>query len=513
MAAEQQPLLDVDPTLGVGELNARVTGALRDAFPAEVWVRGEVHGITSSSTGHLYLTLRDKERGRAPASLSVVLFAKDRRRVERALRDVGFGLAEGVEVRVHGRVTYYAPTGRLQLVMSELDPVYTLGRLAADRERVLQALRAEGLLEANRRHPVPPVPLDVVLVASDGSAGCTDFLHQLGASGLGWRVTVVDTRVQGSSADRMVVRALSVAAARRPDVICLVRGGGSRTDLAVFDSDRIARAAARLPVPLLTGIGHEIDRAVVDEVAHTAFTTPTACAAALVGRVQGFLTRAEAAWDGIAATAPARAGAAERRVAVAARAVAGATRGAVRVEERAALAASERLRRGAGAAADRSAGRVERIAGRLDEATRFRLAAADQRLATAGARLRSPALRGRVDQHRRALDEAGRRLGRAAPAALTTAERRTDLAAARVAAADPAVALRRGWTITRRSDGALVRHAADLAPGDELVTHFADGRARSRVLAPSDDPTPGTDAAATSTTAAPPPVDEELPHA
>jgi exodeoxyribonuclease VII large subunit len=507
MAAEQQPLLDVEPTLGVGELNARVTGALRAAFPAEVWVRGEVHGITSSGPGHLYLTLRDKERGRAPAALSVVLFAKDRRRVERALRDVGFGLAEGIEVRARGRVTYYAPTGRLQLVMSELDPVYTLGRLAADRERVLRALGAEGLLEVNRRHRVPAVPLHVALVASDGSAGCTDFLHQLETSGLGWRVTVVDTRVQGSSADRMVVRALHVAAGRRPDVVCLVRGGGSRTDLAVFDSERIARAAAGLPVPLLTGIGHEVDRSVVDEVAHTAFPTPTACAAALVTRVQAFLARADAAWDGIAAAAPARAGAAEQRVVVAARAVVAATRGAVRVEERSALAATDRLRRAATAAADRSAGRVERAAGRVDEATRFRLAAADQRLLTAGARLRSPALRGRIDEHRRRLDEAARRLGRAAPAALTAAERHADLAAARVAAADPAVALRRGWTITRRPDGGLVRSAADLAPGDELVTDFADGSARSRVLAAPTGPDE------TPTAAARPPADEERPDA
>ena len=158
---------------------------------------------------------------------------------------------------------------------------------------MLRQLEAEGLLRANAVHELPEVPLRIGLVTSAASAAYHDFLDELDASGFAFRVGVCDVRVQGANAPRRVVWALRRLAriASAFDAVVLVRGGGSRADLAPFDSDDVARAIAAMPLPVLTGIGHEIDRSVADEVAHTASKTPTASAQVLIERVMEFVYR------------------------------------------------------------------------------------------------------------------------------------------------------------------------------------------------------------------------------
>src|SRR5829696_396975 len=297
----QEALFADEPTLRVGELAARLTRAVAAAFPGEVWVRGEVDGLRRPGpSGHVYFNLCERNSRRGPTStVSVALYRTDRLRVERELRAwPSFRLDDGLEVRLRGRVQY--GYGRIQLVVTAIDPVHTLGQLAADRERVLRALAADGLLEANRRLRLGPVPLHVAVVTRAGSAACEDVLAELRTSGLGFRVSLVDAQVQGTAAVPSMLRALTVAGRLRPDAVLLVRGGGARTDLAPFDDERLARAVARSPVPVLAGIGHEIDSTVADEVAHTSSKTPTAAAAAVVALVASALDRAEAAWAGVA---------------------------------------------------------------------------------------------------------------------------------------------------------------------------------------------------------------------
>jgi exodeoxyribonuclease VII large subunit len=185
--------------------------------------------------------------------------------------------------------------------MLAIDTAYTLGRLAEARERLVAALDADGLLTRQSRLELAPVPLRVGLITSATSAAAADFLHTLEAGGQAWRVTLIDTRVQGTDADRSVGRGLSTAVGARVDVVCLVRGGGSRTDLATFDREPLARSIAGCAVPVLTGIGHETDATVADLVAHRSFKTPTACASFLVDRVRAFTDAASRAWQGIQA--------------------------------------------------------------------------------------------------------------------------------------------------------------------------------------------------------------------
>lgn len=329
--ASQAPLFDPTPdpaaapgdqTLGVGELVRRISRAVASAFPTEVWVRGEVHGLKSpNAAGHVYFDLCERNNRRGPATtVPVAMFRAERLRVERALAEwPDFRLAEGLEVRVRGRVSY--GYGRVSLVLSAIDPVHTLGRLAADRQRVLRALATDGLLDANGRLSLPLLPRRVGLVTSEGSAAYEDVMAELTASGLGFSVLVADARVQGSGAELSLVRALHALRSRTCDVVLVVRGGGSRTDLVAFDGERLARAVATMPVPVFAGVGHEIDTCVIDDVAHSSFKTPTATAAAVVNLARDGIDRSESSWSSIAGRSIAlldhaelRLGAAGRRV-------------------------------------------------------------------------------------------------------------------------------------------------------------------------------------------------------
>ncbi len=238
------PLAPDDPTLRVSELVTAVQVALDVCFPDEVWVRGEISSLRRARSGHVYFQLIEPGPPGAPpvARVAVTLFASDKASVNATLRRVrGVRMTDGVEIRIRGRLGVYGPQGQLQMKMSAIDPDYTLGRLASDRERILLALRADELLERNGRVAFPPRPRRVGLITSAGSAAEADFLHELEQSGLAFEVVVVDSPVQGHDADRTLAAALSTTVGLGVEVVALVRGGGARTDLAAFDSELLAR--------------------------------------------------------------------------------------------------------------------------------------------------------------------------------------------------------------------------------------------------------------------------------
>jgi len=428
-------------------LDAVIAGSLG----GEIWVEGEISGLQRhAASGHVYFTLVGEDTGDgAPPKLAVTLFRWNKDLVNLQLRRAGGAvrMGDGVRVRIKGSVQLYPARSQYQLRMTAIDPAFTLGNLAAARAELLARLGAEDLLEANRRHVLAEVPLRVALVTSVGSAAYHDAVEELRAAAVGFEVLVVDARVQGQDAPESIVAALARAAALGPDLVALVRGGGARTDLVAFDDEAVARAVATLAVPVWCGLGHEIDRSVVDEVAHRSFKTPTACAAAVVERVLEAGGRSEAAFEEILARADHRLHTAGQRVGRRSSAVA--LRAGARLEH-----ASHALE----AAAHRARGRTER------------------RIATVDAHLDAAA--------RTVVEAPFRRLDRAA-VALERAE-------ALRRAFDPARTLARGWSITRTADGTLVRDAT-VAPGTELVTAVADGSIRSRVTGA--DPSTGTVAA------------------
>jgi exodeoxyribonuclease VII large subunit len=431
---------------------------LGEAFPS-VWVAGEMHRIRPSRGGHLYFELVEKgAHDDIVGRIEGVIFRRDLDRVGRLLRRSGQDLAEGREVRCRGAIDVFAAGGRLQLVVREVDPVFSLGMLERRRREIVADLRAAGLYDRNRALALPSLPLRIGLVTSAGSAAYHDFMSSLEESGFGFQVVLAATPVQGQGAEERVAAALG--ALRRAGIACavIVRGGGARSDLQVFDSRRVAEAIARAPFPVVTGLGHETDQSIADLVAHTAVKTPTMAAELMVKRLQ-------------------------------------AAEGRVREVERA-------LDRGARLPIARSRLRADGLAHRLRLAT-DRVAACSRKLEEVRRRTANGAravLRGAERQTR----EARGRLVRAAPRAL---ERRRPLAdeltrriaarvvsrlrveSARVGALErlaaelrPERTLRRGFSITRAHDGALLRDAGQVVAGARIETELASGRLLSTVV-------------------------------
>ncbi len=368
---------DDEPTWSVPDLGEAIGLALRRSFPDELWVRGEIRNLNRGRTGMVWFDLVEPAPGadssRPPvARLSVVMFDAARRRVNSRLQQAGGGvrMTDGTEVRIKGRVDWYTPGGRLQVQMTDIDPAFTLGRLAADRDRLLRLLDAEGLLGRQAGAGSPSRP----------PAGGAGHRRRVGRRARrDGRAAALRPGVPGRAgrrpgagptAPRSVAWGLRAVAARGVDVVLLVRGGGATTDLAAFDSEVIARAVAGLDTPVLTGIGHDIDRSVADEVAHAAYKTPTACAQAVVADVLAFEGRLGAAWAGVASQAARRLAAESDRLRGCGRHVAVATRGGLVGAERSLAVAGARVRRSAGGALARSSVALERTVGRVESSSR-----------------------------------------------------------------------------------------------------------------------------------------------
>ena len=458
----EQALFEVDDTLTVGQINRRLNDAVRKAFPRDVWVQGQIRNLSRSTRGHVYFDLVDPvPAGSQPkAAIAVTLFDANRQIVNRIITRAGNNVRidDGVEVRIKAELDFYAPRGQVQLNMTSIDPEFTLGRLGADREQLLRELKSEGLIESNSLLTLALVPLRVALVTGDASAAQADFTQQIAASGYAFEITILAARVQGEFAPEEIAAAISSAATLDVDAIAVVRGGGARTDLAAFDTDPVARAIATSALPVICGIGHEIDSSVADLVAHASFKTPTACAQFLIERVVAF------------DFALAERGA---RLAVAARSVP--QRHAAHIDKCAKLTA-ERVERSLVVARRRSvqaANGLERRVGRALVRTDQRLVTAASMVSTSTARVVASSQR-RCDLHQKLLVELPSRL-------LRGQSQRLDLLDARLGAVDPVQALRRGYSITTTDDGTLVRSASDAPAGTVLVTRVADGTLTSTV--------------------------------
>jgi exodeoxyribonuclease VII large subunit len=422
------------PTYSVGELAEAINSALRRRFTDGVWVRGEIQGWSERGAHAYFRLVEESDDGKA--ALNVQFFANSRMRLRPILSKHRLRLGDGLKVRIFGHLDYFAPSGQLGLKMSGLDPRFTLGEMAMERDEVVRRLVASGLFDANRRTPMPAAPLRVGVITSTASAAWGDFTHELDRSGLAFRLRVVDVRVQGEWAVDMVCAALRTLTRHDDlDVVVLIRGGGSKTDLATFDHESIATAIATSPMPVFTGLGHEIDRSVADEVAHSSLKTPTACAAALVEHVYAFQTEVEQVWSAI-----------DRR---ANRSLLDATASLATI--------AHGIRRATISAVERSDDRLGHRRHRLGAAATRALERSNDRLVAAHASLRR------------------------APARLEPEFRHIEAVAARVRLLDPVHTMARGWSITRAEDGTIVRSAAELQAGATITTTFARGTARSRV--------------------------------
>ncbi len=254
----------------VSQLNRAVAVMLKKGFP-DIRVEGEVSGLRVYPSGHLYFTLKDDE-----SQIDAVCFRSSAVRLK-------FELEDGLAVVGHGRLDLYSPRGKYQLVLDSIEPK-GVGALQLAFEKLKKKLAAEGLFDEERRKPLPMLPKVIGIVTSTAGAAVHDLLRTLRLRGVGADVLVYPTRVQGEGAAEQIAGGIRVLNERGGvDVIIVGRGGGSIEDLWCFNEEVVARAIAASEVPVVSGVGHEVDFTIADFVADVRAATPTA-AAELVAR-------------------------------------------------------------------------------------------------------------------------------------------------------------------------------------------------------------------------------------
>ena len=448
-----------EPTYRISELCADLRGLVKQAFHS-VWVTGEIQRLRASHSGHAYFELIEKDSADGiVAKLDAVIWRTQHARIRRLLSKNGQQLAESLEVRCRCRMDFWPPGGRLQLVVEEVDPVFTLGLLERRRRQTLEALRSGGLIDRNRGLTLPQLPLNLGLITSAQSAAYHDFVSTLEESGFGFRVFLVHAAVQGRGAEAEIASALRIlsSSAIPLDCVALIRGGGARSDLAVFDSRAVAEAVARCPLPVLTGLGHEIDESISDRVAHTPMKTPTKVSEFLVER----LVSAQGELEEL-----------RRRFLREAREPL--ERARVFVER-----ADQGLRAGAQ--------RVQIYAARLDEIGRLLVRLAASQLRVGGSRRESLERRlltaspRHLEHHRRLPRQLQQRILATARGRLAAARTHLDGLSRLCVDLSPRRTLERGFSVTRDAEGRVLRELDSVAPGDILTTELVRGALKSRV--------------------------------
>ena len=275
-----------DHNLTLLDLQRMVRLTLESRFNEPLWISAEISELKVNRSGHCYLNLVEKgatdgaPRAEARAVIWRSAYTPMASMFEAA---TGTPLRAGLRVLVRVVVTYHEIYGfSLQIV--DLDPRYTLGEVERRRRETIARLQQEGVWDMNRELELSRPTLRIAIISSDTAAGYQDFMNELRRSTYRFKTTLFRSLMQGDAAEESIISALHDIAKREDefDVVAIIRGGGSTSDLALFDSYLIATHVAQFPIPIFSGIGHDKDVSVVDMVAHTALKTPTAVATKLV---------------------------------------------------------------------------------------------------------------------------------------------------------------------------------------------------------------------------------------
>lgn len=442
----------------VSELTAGIRALIETTF-GEVWIEGEVSNCKVWNTGHMYFTLKD-----GGAQIKAVMFRT-------AVRNLRFKPEDGLHVIARGRLGVYEPKGEYQIVCEHLQP-HGLGALQLAFEQLKKRLQAEGLFEQARKRALPALPRRIGIVTSLDGAALRDILKVLRRRAPNASVLIRPARVQGEDAAADVATAIrSLGRVPGVDVIIVGRGGGSIEDLWAFNEERVARAIAACPVPVVSAVGHEVDFTIADFVADLRAPTPSAAAEMVVAAKDEFCHRIDRLTGRLRAAVQSEL---QRRRAVvhvlgSRRGLAGFT-ARVGMRGRHAAELTHQLRGAVGRLIDERARDYRGLRQRLEQrdlarrlaSIRGRLTAAEGRLSGAAHKTRH-----RADAHFRAL-------------------------AGRLENLSPLAVLGRGYAVCWNEDKtAIVRSAASVSPGDRVQIALASGEIGCRIETTSEDP-PGS---------------------
>lgn len=440
IAGAERPAAAHPDRLTVSQLAALIDRALRDRVPSGVRVVGEIGQFRERT--HWYFDLKD-----ADAVVSCAMWAS-------AARKAGFTPRTGMQVVVSGHVEFYSRQGRTTFMVDRIEPVGA-GALELELRRMVEELRGLGWLDEERKRRLPAFPRRVAVVTSRSGAALQDVLDTFRRRCAALPVALVDVRVQGPDAAPQIAKAVRALSARHAalgvDVILLTRGGGSMEDLWAFNDRALAQAIVESAVPVVAAIGHETDVTVAELVADVRAATPTQAAM----RIAPDAAAIDQQIRSIGRTLAFRCARVIRS----------------RVDELDALARHLRsgqrmLLQAAAAKLDRSAARLEQHRPAAVYARReARLNAAAVRLSLAVDRLISVT----------SVDPLADRLGRCVRTYLEQREYGLTAAARSLELVGPSSVLRRGYSVTLRQDGTVVRTVHDVSPGEVIQTRLADG--------------------------------------
>ena len=275
-----------EQSLTLLDLQRMVRATLESRFRDPLWISAEISELKVNRSGHCYLNLVEKgATDGAPRAEARAVIWKSAYLPMASMFEAATGatLRAGLRVLVRVVVTYHEIYG-FSLQIIDIDPRYTLGEIERRRRETIARLQQDGVWDMNRELELPRPTLRIAIVSSDTAAGYQDFMNELGRSTYRFQTTLFRSLMQGDAAEESIVAALTEIAQREEDfdVVAIIRGGGSTSDLALFDSYLIASYVAQFPLPIFSGIGHDKDVSVVDMVAHTSLKTPTAVATKLV---------------------------------------------------------------------------------------------------------------------------------------------------------------------------------------------------------------------------------------
>lgn len=487
--------------ISVSRLTELVRSAIARGVPEKVQVLGEIGDLSRPASGHVYFTLKDER-----CELRCVMWRSSAARLK-------FELETGMEVVATGGVEVYPPRGSYQLIVQKLEP-RGVGALELAFRQLRERLEREGLFESNKKRPLPSVPFRVALVTSPSGAAIRDILRTFARRFPVMDVLVYPVRVQGDGAAREIsaaIAALNRAAGELNgiDAIILARGGGSLEDLWAFNEEVVARAVAASRIPVVSGVGHEVDVTICDLVADVRAATPTAAAELTTPVLSELLDALQQSAARALRVASHNMGMARARLdtisasACIARPLARPREQAQRIDEyqqRLRASFEARLRRAREHVSAREAGllrgvspeRFARLGRKLDGAayqlrwTLGRLLLDRERgLGRLTARLEHRAPQHRVRRLREQLAHARARLAIAARTLLQRSHRELLARLEAVESRDPRRVLRRGYSITRDArTGRIVKTIESVSDGQRIETELADGRFKST----ADDP-------------------------
>ncbi len=323
--AMQRKLVMEKKFLDLFDFQSKLKEGIECLFPSRLWIRAEVSAVKARGGGHCYLELSQSGDNGLTAKASAIIWSSRYRFIAPYFESVtGSPISEGMVILAEVQVNYSQLYG-FSLIINDIDPEYSLGQKELERQRTIERLGKEGLLELQKGLQLPSLPYDLAVISAEDAAGYRDFVRHIDGNPYGFRVNIelYPALMQGADCPRSVIAALDAVmeGGKEYDAVLILRGGGAKLDLACFDDYEMAAVIAQFPLPVLTAIGHDQDFHVCDMVAHEYVKTPTALADFILGmyededaRLSSFETRVRMALGGKIAAAEARVAMLQNRI-------------------------------------------------------------------------------------------------------------------------------------------------------------------------------------------------------